>query len=148
MQGSGSAGCLQPLGIRAVIVTNVNVTEVSAKEAAEHLETWTFWPDMGQGAPSTPPPPPATPRCAEPRRDARLQGRALLSMCRDGGGGSLGGVCAETQSIQGGMGGKGVGADVCTDGGQRASVAPALHAPQGGRTSRGTRATTGPQWRR
>jgi len=39
----------KPLGIRAVVVTNLNVTDVSPQEAREHNEIWTYWPDMEQG---------------------------------------------------------------------------------------------------
>lgn len=40
-----NAACLQPLGVRAVIVTNTNATEFSAAELAEHQETWAYDPD-------------------------------------------------------------------------------------------------------
>jgi hypothetical protein len=36
---------LQPLGVRAVIVTNSNATEFSVAELEEHQETWASYPD-------------------------------------------------------------------------------------------------------
>lgn len=39
----------KPLGVRAVIVTNVGHSGVSEAEAHEHLEVWSYWPDMPEG---------------------------------------------------------------------------------------------------
>lgn len=39
----------QPLGIRTVVISNVNATEFSAAELARHKETWLYYPDMGPG---------------------------------------------------------------------------------------------------
>lgn len=48
-----ACGCAQPLGIRAVIVTDVGYSGVSVAEARDHMETWAYWPDMGEGIEST-----------------------------------------------------------------------------------------------
>lgn len=37
---------MQPLGIRAVIVTNINVTEFDQAELDEHGEIWTYYRDI------------------------------------------------------------------------------------------------------
>lgn len=39
----------QPLGMRAVVISNVNSTEFSGEELEENKETWLYYPDLDPG---------------------------------------------------------------------------------------------------